>query len=329
VESARPRAGLPLAEPTITATPQPGIFALGTRAHYHLEFEVRPAATDAEIVAALAKLHEPAVTAGGTNLVLGFGADLWGRLAPADMPVGLHDFDPIDGLDGTHAPATQHDLWVWIHGTGEDVALDVARAVGASLAPVAELRLDQPCFVYQDSRDLTGFVDGTANPHIEQAPAVAMVPAGEPGAGGCYVITQRWVHDLTGFAALDVAAQERVFGRTKPDSVELDDEAKPADAHIARVEIHDAGGDERPIFRRSTPYGTVEEAGIYFLAFSADLSRFTDMLANMFGTSGDGIRDRLTDFSTPVSGSFFFAPSLESLATVLAGPDPDPDPEAG
>ena len=93
--------------------------------------------------------------------------------------------------------------------------------------------------------------------------------------------------------------------------------AKPANVHISRVEIHDAVGEERPIFRRSTPYGTVEEAGLYFLGFSADLSRFTDMLHAMFGVGDGGIRDRLTDFSTPVSGSFFFAPGLDALAALL------------
>jgi putative iron-dependent peroxidase len=299
------------------AIPQPGIFALGARSHYHLELDVRPDAADEAVVAALGRLREPAVTAGGVNLVLGFGATLWRRLAAADAPSELRGFDPIDGIDGKHAPATQHDLWVWVHGTGEDVVLDVARAVVACLAPVAEVRLGQPCFVYKDSRDLTGFVDGTANPRIDEAPALVTVPDGRPGAGGAFVLAQRWVHDLAGFAAQSVEDQQRVFGRTKPDSVELEGEAKPPTAHISRVEIHDGSGEELPVFRRSTPYGTVAEAGLYFLAFSIDLARLDDMLANMYGTSGDGIRDHLLDFSAPVSGSYFFAPGLESLAAVL------------
>ena len=268
------------------------------------------------MVAAVARLREPSVTTGGTNLVLGFGPARWRRLAPADVPDGLAPFAAVAGRDGTVAPSTQHDLWVWVHGTGEDVALDVARSVGAALAPVATLELEQPCFVYKDSRDLTGFIDGTANPHIDEAPAVAIVGEGEPGAGGSFVLAQRWVHDLAGFAELTQAEQEAVFGRTKPDSVELEGEAKPPNAHISRVEIHDAAGEELPIFRRSAPFGTLAEAGLYFLAFSADPSRFTTMLANMFGTADDGVRDRLTDFSHPVSGSFFFAPSLEALAAL-------------
>lgn len=115
-----------------------------------------------------------------------------------------------------------------------------------------------------------------------------------------------------------MADQQRVFGRTKADSRELEGADKPVDAHISRVEIHDEAGEERPIFRRSTPYGRVGESGLYFLAFSADLDRYTTMLGSMFGVGTDGVRDRLTDFSTPVTGSYYFAPSLSSLAALSA-----------
>ena len=73
-----------------------------------------------------------------------------------------------------------------------------------------------------------------------------------------------------------------VIGRTKADSVELTDEEKPPTAHIARVEIEPTG-EELEIFRRSVPYGTVQEHGLYFVAFSADRTRFDRMLARMFG----------------------------------------------
>jgi porphyrinogen peroxidase len=62
------------------------------------------------------------------------------------------------------------------------------------------------------------------------------------------------------------------------------------------------------------PYGTLTEHGLYFLAFSADRARFDRMLARIFGTEGDGLHDHLVDFSRPVSGAFYFAPSLTVLA---------------
>jgi putative iron-dependent peroxidase len=295
------------------ARPQPGIFAQGTRSHYHLEFDLVPEVSDDAVLAALHGLREPSVTAGGSNIVVGFGPELWRRLRPADAPPELAPFVGVVG-EGRRAPATQHDLWVWTHGTGEDIELDVARAVAAVLAPALTLAAEQPCFVYRDSRDLTGFVDGTENPPVEDAFDVALVPDGQPGAAGSFVLAQKWVHDLGKFHAQSVDDQERTIGRTKPDSIELDD--KPPTAHIARVVIEE-DGEELELYRRSTPFGRVGELGLYFLAFSADPSRFTKMLARMFGASGDGVHDHLTDFTHPVSGAVYFAPSLDALDGIL------------
>lgn len=294
---------------------QHGIFAQGTRAHYQLEFSVSATATTDDIRSALARLREPTVTAGGLNIVIGFGVDLLRRLAPHVVPPELTAFTAIEGPAGV-APSTQHDIWIWLHGTGHDIVLDAARAAATALAPVAELVAEQPGFVYRDSRDLTGFIDGTENPPVAEAHDVAIIPEGEVGAGGSFVIAMRWVHDLAAFHALAQTEQEGVFGRTKPDSVELDDNVKPPTAHIARVVVEDENGDELEIFRRSVPFGTVAEVGLSFLAFSADLGRFEIMLARMFGTTGDGGSDRLLSFTKPVTGSFFFAPPIEVLAEI-------------
>lgn len=297
------------------AVAQPGIFAQGTRAHYQLELDVSNAVSVDEIRAALSRLREPTVTAGGLNIVIGFGADLLRRIAPDTAPPSFGSFAAIDGPAGV-APATQHDIWIWLHGTGHDIVLDAARAVAAVLAPVADLALEQPGFAYRDSRDLTGFIDGTENPPLAEAHDVAVIPDGDTGAGGSFVIAMRWVHDLAAFHALPEAEQEGVIGRTKLDSVELADDVKPPTAHIARVVVDDENGEELEIFRRSVPFGTVAELGLFFLAFSADLGRFTTMMGRMFGTSGDGRSDRLLSFTKPVSGSFYFAPSVEALASL-------------
>ncbi|MDQ1382956.1 MAG: porphyrinogen peroxidase [Actinomycetota bacterium] len=291
---------------------QPGIFAQGTRSHRHLEFDSNDGVAPEALLEALRGLRQPSVTAGGANIVVGFRASLWEELDPNARGVGDFTFPVLDGVANT-----PHDVWVWTHGTGEDVMLDVARAVAALLAPVAHLATDVAGFVYHDGRDLTGFIDGTENPVVEEANTAAIVPDGQPGAGGAYAITQRWVHDLAAFHALAVDDQERVFGRTKPDSVELDGTAKPANAHIARVVIEE-DGEELEIYRRSVPYGQVAELGLYFVAFSADHTRFDKMLRRMFGHSGDGLHDHLTDFSRPVSGAAYFVPSVEALGDVLA-----------
>ncbi len=296
------------------STPQFGIFAQGTVAHHFLEFDLRPGVQLARAVDALRQLRQPAVSAGGVNLVIAFGADLWRQMAPDHAPSSLKPFVQIVGKGDRRAPATQHDVWLWINGSTSDVVFEHARAAAKVLEEVAVLAAEQPCFVHRDSRDLTGFIDGTANPQMLDAPMVALVAPGQVGEGGSHVLAMRWVHDLEAFGALSEADQQRVFGRTKPDSVELDEQAKPPTAHIARVEIEDPTGRELPIYRRSVPYGTVAEHGLYFVAFSADPSRYDRMLARMFGAAGDGLYDRLADFSRPVSGSYYFAPSLTLLA---------------
>ncbi len=292
--------------------PQFGIFAHGTVAHEFIEFDLRPGVDDVYAGRLIGQLEQPGVSAGGVNLVVAFGAALWRRLAPDEIPAGLGAFREIVGLDGKRAPATQHDVFVWISGSSSDVVFEHSRTAAMAVADVAVIATEQACFVHRDSRDLMGFIDGTMNPNLLEAPLAALIPAGEPGAGGSHVLVMRWVHDLSRFEALAQTEQERAFGRTKIDSLELDDEQKPVTAHIARVEIKDEHGDELPIYRRSVPYGTIAEHGLYFVAFSADCNRFERMLAQMFGLA-DGQRDRLTDFSRPVSGAFYFAPPLALL----------------
>ena len=300
--------------------PQFGIFAQGTVAHEFLEFELRPDVDLSAVGTVLERLRMPAVAAGGVNIVLGFGADLWRAIDPDDAPEDLAPFQPLGVLGGHHAPASQHDLWLWINGGTPDVVFEHARAATQTLAPSFVVASDRTGFVHRDSRDLTGFIDGTANPILLEAPEAALVPDGSRGAGGSHVLTMRWVHDLDAFDRLSQEGQENVFGRTKPDSIEFVGTRLPTNAHIARVQIDDDAGEEIQIYRRSVPYGTTLEHGINFLAFAADRARFDRMLARMFGPNDDGLHDRLADFSRPVSGAYYFAPSLSVLARLAGRP---------
>jgi len=299
--------------------PQFGIFAQGTHAHYFLEFDLFEPHAE-ETVQAFAGLRAPEVSSGGVNIVVAFGRRAWQLIAPAHVPDGLADFETIEGAGGRRAPGTQHDAWLWISGSEPDIVWDRASAATRTVAHVARLAAEQPGFTYRNGRDITGFVDGTANPPTRLAGDVALVPQGEPGEGGSHVVAMRWVHDLAAFGSLPVGDQERVFGRTKPDSIELGPSAKPPTAHIARVEIERDGVEEQ-IFRRSVPYGTVGERGLYFVAFSADRGRFDRMLARMFGLAGDGLHDRLTDFTKPTSGAYYFAPSLNVINELVGRND--------
>jgi putative iron-dependent peroxidase len=289
------------------STSQSGIFALGTASHAYLEFDARQEGTAQELVAAVASLREPRTTMGGVNLVAGFRPELWCTLFPEDAPADVEGFNQdLLGPDGYTMPATQHDAVLWLSGSAYDVIFDMARdAIGAldGLASVAEETSSWP---YRHDRDLTGFIDGSENPDLIDAPEVAVIPEGRPGAGGTILLLQKWSHDAAAWEALPVARQERVIGRTKEDSVELDD--KPPDSHVARTDQDEFG----KIFRRNMPYGTVTDHGTMFVGFSAEQERLTTMLESMAGLTGEG-RDALTNYTRALTGAYYFVPSTETL----------------
>lgn len=293
------------------ATAQPGIFALGSRYHHHIELRVGQDASDADVRDAISALFAPPAVPGESNMVVGFSAALWSRLHPAASPAQLRPFPGVVGADGRGVPVKQHDAWIWVHGGGADIVFDVARRAASALEPVAEVVDEQPGFIFRESRDLTGFEDGTENPPIDEAPEVALVPSDRPGAGGSYALVMRWHHDLAAFEALSSEEQQAVFGRTKDGSLQIDE--RPETSHISRVVI-DEGAGELEIFRRSSTFGDVRRHGLFFVAFSADPSRFEKMLGRMYGD--DGVRDRLTDFSRPEGGAYYFVPSLDDLRVV-------------
>ena len=298
--------------------PQPAIFASEGPHHLFLEFSVPTGGDEARkaLAGTLEQAREALGSDGEAESVLGFGASLWRALTPGEPPEGLRPFRTLHGKEGRRVPGTQNDLWLWVSGAGRDRVFGAGKAFHDALGDVATLRLEQSGFKYLDSRDLTGFIDGSANPEGDERLEVALVPAGQAGAGGSHILAQRWVHDLASFHALPEAEQERVIGRSKADSVEMPPETKPPWAHIARTEI-ERDGEEIAIYRRSVPFGGMARHGLYFLAFAAEAERFDIMLQSMYGLTADGIVDRLTDFSRPESSATYFAPSQEDLEKVL------------
>jgi putative iron-dependent peroxidase len=300
------------------AHPQTGIFALGTVAHVYLEFDLAPGASPRELVDTVAALDEPRTTMGGINLVAGFRPELWREVAPDRTPPGLSGFEqPVVGPDGYTMPATQRDLMLWVAAGSYDVAFDAVRDLITTLRPVATLRLEVEGWSYHRDLDLTGFVDGTENPTLSEAPSYALVPDNEPGAGGSVLLLQQWAHDSDAWSALSTHEQEQVIGRTKPDSIELD--PKPETSHAARTDQDDFGH----VFRRNTAYGSVTEHGTMFVGFCATQEPLATMLDSMAGIGVEGDRDALTRFTTALTGSYFFVPSLDDLAVFAPAKEDD------
>jgi putative iron-dependent peroxidase len=288
-------------------TPQAGIFALGTSSHAYLEFDILDSAKQKQFAAAISAIREPRTTTAGVNFVIGFRPELWHDVVSDDIPAGVEGFNKeIRGTEGFVMPATQHDALVWLSGSAYDVIFDMAHSVIHDLAGLASLTEETSSWPYRHDRDLTGFIDGSENPTLLDAPSAALLPEGVPGAAGSVLLLQKWKHKTASWEALPVDQQEHIMGRTKLDSIEL--ENKPLDSHVARTDQDEFG----KIFRRNMPYGKVDDHGTVFVGFSADQKRLSRMLDSMAGLV-NGTRDALTRFTQPLTGSYYFVPSVESL----------------
>lgn len=278
------------------------IFQDLARCHRHLEFIVSTAAEATKPAGCLRLLQAD------SNVVAGFGHDLWAKLSQA-MPPEHKPFADIGA-----AKSTQADLWVWIAGDDHSAVLDIAIAITKSLHGVAELVAEIDGQQYHQSRDRSGFEDGTGNPPSDEARrAAALIPEGVVGAGGSYVLTQQWQHKLTAFHKLPNTEQEAVIGRTKEKSIELSGDAMPANSHVSRTDVK-VGSVAQKVWRRSVPWGGVTTNGLYFVGFACELSRLEVQLERMYGLTDDGISDRLTEFSNAIRSSWWYVPSTEALA---------------
>lgn len=248
-----------------------------------------------------------------------FGPELWAKLY-GQSPAGFKQLEPIQG--SFEMPVVPADVFIHIASARADLCFAISQSFFNGIQNQVEVLDERVCFRYLDGRDLTGFIDGTENPQFPDDRDEVALLGDDAGifAKGSFVFAQRYVHDLDKWKHLKVDAQEHVIGRTKLESIELDDDVKPDNAHIARAVIEDDEGEELEILRHSLPYGDGQgEQGLFFLAYTKDLTRIDQMLVRMFGTSGDGIHDRLLHFVTAVDGAYFFAPSEHLLEEVLEG----------
>ncbi len=311
------------------ADPQPGLFAEGLIAHHHVEFVLDESVSLDTAIATISQARRNAIWLGGPNVIWGFRPDFWRRFSPDTIPSSVVDFTEISGPAGLFAPATGFDIWIWCSSYTQAYASLAARTIMDTLAPIASVAVDLAAYKAPDSRDPIGYIDGTENPLPDEALQVALFPPGSVGEGGTDVCIQKWVHNMPAFNALSIPEQDGVIGRTKADSIQLSGDQMPPTSHVSRNTVEDAAGNERHIFRRNTPFSDTDETGTQFIGLTNDPPLMDLMLDRMFGSSADGLIDDLTRFSTPVTGSFYFVPSMPAL-TAEFGPlkDPEDDDDA-
>jgi porphyrinogen peroxidase len=263
---------------------------------------------------------------GELTCVAGIGSALWDRMFGAPRPAGLHPFRELVGPART-AVSTPGDLLFHLRAHRLDLCFELAQRLMDRARPFTRVVDEVHGFRSFDERDLLGFVDGTESLAGARPEDVVIGDEDPAFAGGSYAIVQKYVHDLEGWDRLTVEQQERVIGRTKLSDIELPDDVKPADSHVALTTITGPDGEERRIVRYNMPFGRVGSAefGTYFMGYARTPEVTEQMLSNMFLGDPPGSYDRILDVSVPLTGCLFFAPSAAFLDDP---PDPGAEPEA-
>jgi len=300
-------------------TPQPAILANLEEHQWYVHMS-RDEGADLSLIKSALKDLRADCKAQGVNLGLLLGPTLLKDLTD-DIPADFQPYPGYESKDGKVAKATQEELLIWVHSDRKGLCWDTQYKFRTAVAGHMHVARETITFIFKNSLDLTGFIDGTGNPEPNDQHDRAIVPDGEKGAGGTFCIAQRWVHDLKYFNGLSHGDQENTFGRTKADSTRL--EVQVPTSHLAHVELRegetaDASKPKRgEMVRRSTPYafhdGTV---GLYFMGFCKTQAPLRERMEAIYGQNGQA-RDALTNYSTPASGSYYFAPSVETLDAAL------------
>lgn len=277
---------------------QPGILAPLTRQARYLSFELLP---DGDVQAALTAL---APLVDGDHAVLGIGRSLALQLG-ANLP-GLRDF-AAQSIPGSDIPSTPAGLWLWLRGEDRGTLLHQARRLEAALAPGFSLEQVVDAFQHGQSRDLTGYEDGTENPTGDDAVDVALVQGQGAGLdGSSYVAVQQWWHQLDSFEALSDPEKDDVFGRRLSDNEEFDD--APLAAHAKRT-AQESFSPPAFVVRRSMPWTDGMSGGLMFVAFGRSFDAFEALLHRMTGGE-DGIVDNLFSITRPVTGAYYWCPPI-------------------
>ncbi|EOA8958763.1 Dyp-type peroxidase [Vibrio harveyi] len=241
-------------------------------------------------------------------LSIAFTKSFWQYLN-IEAPQELVSFTEL-GEGDTFAPASDVDILIHCHSTRHDLHFYILRKFLSETEQNITIIDETYGYRYLDSRDMTGFIDGTENPKDKVRSEVALVKDGDY-VGGSYVMVQRFEHRLSAWEAQSIATQEKIIGRTKQDSIELDN--VPASSHVGRVDIKEKGKGLK-IVRHSLPYGSTKGShGLLFISYCHTIYNFKVMLESMYGIT-DGKSDHLLHFTKAETGAYFFAPSQEMLA---------------
>lgn len=264
----------------------------------HLFFDLNSSAHPHAALQALAAVCD------GQSVVLGMGVGVAQALG-VQVP-GLHGFPDLPKAR-PQIPVTQHALWLWLRGDEPGDLLLRGHELQALIAPAFTQVGAVDSFLHRDSRDLTGYEDGTENPTGEAAIEAAVAQGQGAGIdGSSFVAVQQWLHDFPTYDRMSRAEQDDCIGRRRDDNEEF--ESAPESAHVKRT----AQEDFDPaafVVRRSMPWVAGVDAGLVFLAFGKSFDAYEALLRRMTGYD-DGISDALFSFTRPLTSGYYWCPPM-------------------
>lgn len=232
------------------------------------------------------------------DLVIGLGPALLSKLG-----VSVDGVRPMPDIVAT----TPTDLCIRIQGSDPGVVLHRERALRSQLRSFEQIDAVSG-FMHADSRDLSGYIDGTENPTGDDATRVA-----QQDDGSSVLAIQRWEHNFAALDAMSKTQKDHAIGRERVSNDELED--APESAHVKRTAQEDFDPEAFTV-RRSMPWRDQRGAGLVFVSFSATLDPFEAQLRRMLGED-DGIVDALFQFTKPVTGAVYWCPAVRDGALVI------------
>ncbi|EGG13837.1 Dyp-type peroxidase family protein [Cavenderia fasciculata] len=244
----------------------------------------------------------------GLCSVVAFGNNAWKVLTNNDQSANQLKNFVQRGKGEFIAPSTQRDILFHLQCIQMDVLFSLALYTNRTFTGSIKIEEEVHCFKWEESRDFIGFIDGTVNPVGAANRTNASLVSDGQDVGGSYIMSQRFRHELDRWSKVPVMIQEQIVGRTKDNSTILPRDQRDPNAHVAKTFLGNR------VLRKSMPYGVVNggDIGLYFISYSHHLSFMEDQLKSMFGEL-NGQFDRLLNYTKPVTGSYWYAPSLVQL----------------
>ena len=249
------------------------------------------------------------------GLVAAFAPALWSAWRGRDIPVARGVLDRSPKLRDTGG-----DVFLYLRSDDAATAAELMESVRPALEKLASHLDIQAAGKRADQKVMAGrYLDGITNPNHPVGLAADVLLAGEY-SGASFAFTQKFLFDWHSIATMLPDAQDAMIGRnTEGMALPHGD----VNAHVRRVHVLDANGDNLKLLRQALPFGAhdgsaAREKGLMFVGFCNDQSRFEKIIDHMMGPDKDRPADRLMGVVQGVAGSYWYVPCASELGVAGA-----------